>query len=180
MTKEWSEAVNAKKQQRTAAETVEKAAADLPVKEKAKAEVEQALALFEKEKTAQKERIEMKGKLEQYRNPSRSYGTAKREAERLAGIYAVKQKEAERLQEKMLAAEKKAAPTTVTNCEASGFWTEVLSLGFEDTAWMDKINSVTVNEIQYTKGTINSFGSDTNLWEIGNARSEERRVGERV
>ena len=51
----------------------------------------------------------MKGKLEQYRNPSRSYGTAKREAERLAGIYAVKQKEAERLQEKMLAAEKKAA-----------------------------------------------------------------------
>ena len=34
---------------------------------------------------------------------------------------------------------------------------------------MDKINSVTVNEIQYTKGTINSFGSDTNLWEIGNA-----------
>ena len=55
----------------------------------------------------------------------------------------------------VMAAEKKAAPTTVTNCEASGFWTEVLSLGFEDTAWMDKINSVTVNEIQYTKGTIN-------------------------
>lgn len=109
VTKEWSEAVNAKKQQRTAAETLEKAAADLPVKEKAKAEAEQALALFEKEKTAQKERIEMKGKLEQYRNPSRSYGTAKKEAERLAGIYAVKQKEAERLQEKMLAAEKKAA-----------------------------------------------------------------------
>ena len=109
VTKEWSEAVNAKKQQRTAAETLEKAAADLPVKEKAKAEAEQALALFEKEKTAQKERIEMKGKLEQYRNPSRSYGKAKRAAERLAGIYAVKQKEAERLQEKMLAAEKKAA-----------------------------------------------------------------------
>lgn len=109
VTKEWSEAVNAKKQQRTAAETLEKAAADLPVKEKAKAEAEQALALFEKEKPAQKERIEMKGKLEQYRNPSRSYGTARREAERLAGIYAVKQKEAERLQEKMLAAEKKAA-----------------------------------------------------------------------
>ena len=109
VTKEWSEAVNAKKQQRTAAETLEKAAADLPVKEKAKAETEQALALFEKEKPAQKERIEMKGKLEQYRNPSRSYGTAKKEAERLAGTYAVKQKEAERLQEKMLAAEKKAA-----------------------------------------------------------------------
>ena len=34
----------------------------------------------------------------------------------------------------VMAAEKKAAPTTVTNCEASGFWTEVLSLGFEDTA----------------------------------------------
>ena len=48
----------------------------------------------------------------------------------------------------VMAAEKKAAPTTVTNCEASGFWTEVLSLGFEDTAWMDKISSVTVNEIQ--------------------------------
>ena len=29
----------------------------------------------------------------------------------------------------VMAAEKKAAPTTVTNCEASGFWTEVLSLG---------------------------------------------------
>ena len=109
VTKEWSEAVNAKKQQRTAAETLEKAAADLPVKEKAKAEAEQALALFEKEKTAQKERIEMKGKLEQYRNPSRSYGTAKREAERLVGIYAVKQKEAERLREQVSAAEKKAA-----------------------------------------------------------------------
>lgn len=109
VTKEWSEAVNAKKQQRTAAETLEKAAADLPVKEKAKAETEQALALFEKEKPAQKERIEMKGKLEQYRNPSRSYGTAKREAERLAGICAVKQKEAERLREQVLAAGKKAA-----------------------------------------------------------------------
>ncbi|WP_419500198.1 SbcC/MukB-like Walker B domain-containing protein, partial [Dialister invisus] len=109
VTKEWSEAVNAKKQQRTAAETLEKAAADLPVKEKAKAEAKQALALFEKEKPKQKERIEMKGKLEQYRNPSCSYGTAKREAKRLAGIYAVKQKDAERLQEKMLAAEKKAA-----------------------------------------------------------------------
>ena len=109
MTKEWSEAVNAKKQQRTAAETLEKAAADLPVKEKAKAEAEQALALFEKEKPKQKERIEMKGKLEQYRNPSRSYGTAKREAERLVGIYAVKQKEAERLREQVSAAEKKAA-----------------------------------------------------------------------
>lgn len=109
VTKEWSEAVNAKKQQRTAAETLEKAAADLPVKEKAKAEAEQALALFEKEKPAQKERIEMKGKLEQYRNPSRSYGTAKREAERLAGIYVVKQKEAERLREQVSAAEKKAA-----------------------------------------------------------------------
>ncbi|MBF1128359.1 MAG: hypothetical protein HXL72_07610, partial [Dialister invisus] len=80
-----------------------------PVKEKAKAEAEQALALFEKEKPKQKERIEMKGKLEQYRNPSRSYGTAKREAERLAGIYAVKQKEAERLREQVSAAEKKAA-----------------------------------------------------------------------
>lgn len=109
VTKEWSEAVNAKKQQRTAAETLEKAAADLPVKEKAKAEAEQALALFEKEKPKQKERIEMKGKLEQYRNPSRSYGTAKREAEHLAGIYAVKQKEAERLREQVSAAEKKAA-----------------------------------------------------------------------
>ena len=109
VTKEWSEAVNAKKQQRTAAEKLEKAAADLPVKEKAKAEAEQALALFEKEKPKQKERIEMKGKLEQYRNPSRSYGTAKREAERLAGIYAVKQKEAERLREQVSAAEKKAA-----------------------------------------------------------------------
>lgn len=88
---------------------MEKAAADLPVKEKAKAEAKQALELFEKEKPKQKERIEMKGKLEQYRNPSRSYGTAKREAERLAGIYAVKQKEAERLREQVSAAEKKAA-----------------------------------------------------------------------
>ena len=28
----------------------------------------------------------------------------------------------------VMAAGKKAAPTTVTNCEASGFWKEVLSL----------------------------------------------------
>lgn len=109
VTKEWSEAVNAKRQQRTAAETLEKAAANLPVKEKAKTEAEQALAFFEKEKPAQKERIETKGKLEQYRNPSRSYETAKKEAERLAGEYAVKQKEAERLREKVSAAGKKAA-----------------------------------------------------------------------
>ena len=31
----------------------------------------------------------------------------------------------------VMAAEKKAAPTTVTNCEVSGFWTEVLSLGLK-------------------------------------------------
>lgn len=69
----------------------------------------------------------MKGKLEQYRNPSRSYGTAKREAERLAGIYAVKQKEAERLREQVSAAEKKAAEDKKTGFAETGF------------SWKDKL-----------------------------------------
>ena len=31
----------------------------------------------------------------------------------------------------------KDAPTEVKTCEASGFWTVVLNLGFDDTTWMN-------------------------------------------
>lgn len=108
VTKEWSEAVNAKKQQRTAAETLEKAAADLPVKEKAKAEAEQALALFEKENPKQKSGLKWKGEIGAVSESFPFLRDCEREAERLVGIYAVKQKEAERLREQVSAAEKKS------------------------------------------------------------------------
>lgn len=108
VTKEWADAVSAKNRERAAIAELEKAVKALPLKEKEKEGMDKILADLEKEKPVQKKRIEMKGKLEEYRNPSRSYGTAKKEAEHLAGAYAVKQKEAERLREKVSAAEKKA------------------------------------------------------------------------
>ena len=43
---------------------------------------------------------------------------------------------------------------------------EYMALEFEDTDWMNKISSVTVNEIDYTKGTL-GWGSSGNLWEVG-------------
>ncbi len=67
----------------------------------------------------------------------------------------------------VLAAGDKAAPTAVTECSVTGFMTEILTLGFEDTGWMNAINNVIVNDTTYTKGTINSWGSNGNLWEVG-------------
>lgn len=67
----------------------------------------------------------------------------------------------------VLAAGDKAAPTAVTECSVTGFMTEILTLGFEDTGWMNAINNVVVNDTTYTKGTINSWGSNGNLWEVG-------------
>lgn len=67
----------------------------------------------------------------------------------------------------VLAAEDKAAPTAVTECSVTGFMTEILTLGFEDTDWMNAINNVIVNDTAYTKGTISSWGSNGNLWEVG-------------
>ena len=67
----------------------------------------------------------------------------------------------------VLAAGDKAAPTAVTECSVTGFMTEILTLGFEDMGWMNAINNVVVNDTTYTKGTINSWGSNGNLWEVG-------------
>lgn len=63
----------------------------------------------------------------------------------------------------------KDAPTEVKTCEASGFWTVVLNLGFDDTTWMNAIDSVTVNDTVYKNTTISSFGSETGIWDIGDA-----------
>ena len=68
----------------------------------------------------------------------------------------------------VMAAEGKAAPTEVKSCTSSGLWTTVLNLEFEDTTWMNAIDGVTVNEEAYKKQPISSFGSDTNIWEVGN------------
>ena len=67
----------------------------------------------------------------------------------------------------VLAAGDKAAPTAVTECSVTGFMTEILTLGFEDTDWMNAISNVVVNDTTYTKGTINSWGSNGNIWEVG-------------
>ena len=66
-----------------------------------------------------------------------------------------------------MAADTKDPPTEVKNCEVGGFYTTVLALDFEDTTWMNAVNAVSVNGTTYTKGTISSFGSDTNIWELG-------------
>ena len=66
----------------------------------------------------------------------------------------------------VMAAEGKAAPTEVKSCTVTGFMPEYMALEFEDTDWMNKISSVTVNEIEYTKGT-RGWGSSGNLWEVG-------------
>jgi len=68
----------------------------------------------------------------------------------------------------VMAAEGKAAPTEVKSCTVTGFMPEYMALEFEDTDWMNKISSVTVNEIDYTKGTL-GWGSSGNLWEVGSA-----------
>ena len=66
-----------------------------------------------------------------------------------------------------MAAETKEAPTEVKSVMASGLWTTVLNLEFEDTTWMDNINKVIVNDKECKKDTINGFSSDTNIWEVG-------------
>jgi len=63
----------------------------------------------------------------------------------------------------------KDAPSEVKECIHNGFWTDNINLRFEDTVWLNAVNSVTVNGTAYTKGTINSFSSDTNVWGIGTA-----------
>ena len=45
-----------------------------------------------------------------------------------------------------MAAGTKEAPTEVKSVTASGLWTTVLNLEFEDTTWMDNINKVIVLE----------------------------------
>lgn len=62
----------------------------------------------------------------------------------------------------------KDAPSEVKECVHSGLWTDNINLRFEDTDWLNAVNGVTVNGTAYTKGTINSFSSDTNVWGIGN------------
>ena len=69
----------------------------------------------------------------------------------------------------VLADDKKPAPAAVTSCDVTGFMTEILTLGFEDAEWMTAINNVILNDTTYTKGTISSWGSNGNLWEVGSA-----------
>lgn len=63
----------------------------------------------------------------------------------------------------------KDAPTKVKSCAKSGLWSDILNLGFDDTTWMNAINSVTVNDTVYKNTTISSFGSETGIWDIGDA-----------
>ena len=64
----------------------------------------------------------------------------------------------------------KDAPTEVKICEVTGFMTEVINFAFDDTDWMNCIDGVSVNDEQYTKGTINSFSSGK-LWDISTCYS---------
>lgn len=64
---------------------------------------------------------------------------------------------------------KNDAPQSVESVEVSGFMTEVMALKFNDTNWMNAIKSVSVNEKEYTKGTINSWENSKDLWEVGSA-----------
>ena len=66
-----------------------------------------------------------------------------------------------------MAADTQNPPTEVTNCEAGGIWTTVLALGFSDTAWMNAINAVKVNDVPYNKEKIDSVSSTTGIWEAG-------------
>lgn len=65
-----------------------------------------------------------------------------------------------------MAANTQDPPTEVTNCEASGFSTTILALGFSDTNWLNAISTVKVGDDAYTKGTVNSF-SNAGIWESG-------------
>ena len=63
----------------------------------------------------------------------------------------------------------KDAPTKVKSCAKSGLWSEILNLDFDDTTWMNAIDSITVNDTVYKNKTISSFGSETGIWDIGSA-----------
>ena len=63
----------------------------------------------------------------------------------------------------------KDAPTKVKSCAKSGFWSDILNLEFDDTTWMNAIDSITVNDTVYKNKTISSFGSETGIWDIGSA-----------
>ena len=63
----------------------------------------------------------------------------------------------------------KDAPTKVKSCAKSGLWSEILNLEFDDTTWMNAIDSITVNDTVYKNKTISSFGSETGIWDIGSA-----------
>lgn len=63
-------------------------------------------------------------------------------------------------------------PTQVTNCENSSF-NGLLTLGFGDdtaaTNYVKAINKVTVNDTEFTKGTLNKYSSNTGtIWNIDN------------
>ena len=61
----------------------------------------------------------------------------------------------------------KKAPTEVKSCNNSGMFSDILNFEFEDSAWMNAITAVSVNnDASYTKGKINSFSSEK-LWEVG-------------
>lgn len=109
VTKEWTDAVNVKHQERASAAELAEVMKNIPAKERAKEDADNTLLALEKEKTTQKKRIEMKGKLEQYRVPARSYGDARKNAEYFAKEYARKEKEIETLREQLTAAEKKSS-----------------------------------------------------------------------
>ena len=66
-----------------------------------------------------------------------------------------------------MAAGAKDAPTEVKSVEVSGGMTEFIALEFSDTDWMNAINGVKVNDIEYTKGTVSSWGSNGSIWEVG-------------
>ena len=67
-----------------------------------------------------------------------------------------------------MAADTKAPPTAVTNCEVGGsvISNTILALGFSDSDWMNAISTVKVGDDAYTKGTVSSF-SNTGIWESG-------------
>ena len=59
----------------------------------------------------------------------------------------------------------KTPPTSITEC-AEGNFPSTLNLSFDDAAWMDRIQSISVNDTVYEKkSTVSS--SDTNAWCIG-------------
>ena len=69
-----------------------------------------------------------------------------------------------------MAAETSTPPTEVTECDVSGFMPEILSLGFDDTAWMNAITQVAVSaggsDMAYSKGSI-GWGTSDKLWDVG-------------